>query len=129
MERPTITAIVFQQGTGWVAQCSEINIAVSADRREDVPAILRKRLQGQMLLDSKRGVPPFSTFGRARDQYWKLLDEATPWSTQVLPEPFLARLLRMFRRVENVYRSVRLVGVSRDVKPEAHTEGLQAQLV
>jgi hypothetical protein len=109
------------------ARCAAI--AVSANRRDELPAVLKKRLQGQVIVDLRRGVAPFSTFGRARESYWELLPEASPWITQELPEPLLARLFRVLRHVDRARQVVRLVGIGRTLEPEGNAEGLQAQLV
>lgn len=108
MERPTITAIVFRQGRLWVAQCLELDIAVSVAERDDLPKALRKRLQSQMLLDLQNGVAPFSRFRRAPERYWSLLDRATPWVTEEVPEPVRARILRLFRHLETAGRRLQL---------------------
>lgn len=111
MDRPTITAIVFRQGRLWVAQCLEVNIAVSAESRSVIPKTLRKRLQGQMLLDLRRGIAPFSRFGQARRDYWELLDRAEPWMTEEVPEPLMARVLRAVRHLEGAGRRLKLARV------------------
>lgn len=111
MERPTITAIVFRQGSLWVAQCLEVNIAVSAESRDALPKTLRKRLQGQMLVDLRRGIAPFSRFGQARRDYWELLDRAEPWMTEEVPEPLVARILRAIRHLDSAGRRLELAHV------------------
>lgn len=108
MDRTTIRALVFRQGDLWVAQCLEVNIAVSAESRSAIPKILRRRLQGQMLLDLRRGITPFSRFGQARQDYWELLDRAVPWITEEVPEPLRARILRAFRRLDSGGRRLEL---------------------
>lgn len=112
MDTPTVTAIVFRQGSLWVAQCLEINIAVSAESRADLPRTLRQRLQGQMLLDLRRGIAPFSQFGQARRDYWELLDRAEPWMSEEVPEPFLARVLRALRHLDSGGRRLELAQVA-----------------
>lgn len=108
MDRPTITAIVFRQGRLWVAQCLEVDIAVSVESRDDLPKALRQRLQGQMLLDLRHGVAPFSRFGQAPERFWNLLDHSKPWVTEEVPEPMRARVLRLFQHLDNAGRRLEL---------------------
>jgi hypothetical protein len=108
MRRPTITAIVFKQGRLWVAQCLEVDLCVSVESKDELPKALRRRLQSQMLIDLRHGIVPFSRFGRAPERYWKLLERAKPWVTEEVPEPLWARILRLYRHLDQAGRQLKL---------------------
>ncbi len=99
-QSPTIHVVVFRQTGRWVAQCVEVNIAVSAEQRADLPRVLTRRIQGQILLDTRAGVAPLSRLGPANPRYRKMLEGAKAWEVLAVPEPLKARLLRLVRRLE-----------------------------
>lgn len=97
---PTIHVVIFRQAGRWVAQCVEVNIAVSAAERDDLARVLTQRIQGQILLDTRSGVEPLSRLGPANPRYREMLEHATRWETVTVPEPWKARLLRLVRRLD-----------------------------
>ncbi len=96
----TIHVVVFRQAGRWEAQCIEVNIAVSAAQRADLPRVLTRRIQGQILVDTRSGVAPLSRLGPANPRYRKMLESATPLDTLSVPEPLKARLLKLIRRLD-----------------------------
>jgi len=97
---PVIHVAVFRQAGRWVAQCVEVNIAVSAAQRDDLLRVLTKRIQGQILLDARSGVAPLSRLGPANPRYRTMLEGATRLDTLTVPEPLKARLLKLIRRLD-----------------------------
>jgi hypothetical protein len=87
-----IKVLVFREGERWIAQCLEVNFAVSAEERDELLPRLRAQLRGQMVADRRRGVDPLSRFKRAPERFWRMFEAAEPWRDEPLPEPLEARV-------------------------------------
>ena len=86
----TIRAVVFPQGSGWVAHCLEIDLSTSAGTLEELPARLLEQLRAQAAADRRRGFEPFAHFRPAPDKYWQMHREAQPWRTERIAESLVA---------------------------------------
>ena len=95
-----------------MAQCIEVNIAVSAEQQPDLLRLLTKRMQGQILLDTRRGIEPLSRLGPANPRYSAMLERATPLKSVLVPRTFKARLLGLLRGFEWPARRLNLAAVS-----------------
>ena len=100
MAPSTINVVVFRQSDRWVAQCIEVNIAVSAERQPDLLRVLTRRIQGQILVDTRKGIEPLSRLGPANPRYSTMLERATPLKSVLVPRTFKARLLGLRRGFE-----------------------------
>lgn len=98
----TINVVIFRQSGRWVAQCLEVNIAVSSESHTDLLALLTRRIQGQMIVDARRGIEPLTGLRPANPRYRAMWERASavPDSSRRIPVPFRARLLGLLRRFE-----------------------------
>ena len=105
---PTIRAVVFRQGSRWVAQCLEVNLAISAERPEDLPKRVRNQLRTQIGLDRRRGRQPFSTLRPAPARFFDMWEKSEHWKTVSLE----SRLQDLLRSILHASRKgiVRLAG-------------------
>lgn len=87
-----IHAVVFPDGGLWVAQCIEVDLAISARDRQALPKLVRNQLRAQIELDRRRGRPPFSTLKPAPRIFQALYRESDPWQEVRLSNPFVDAL-------------------------------------
>lgn len=71
-----ISAVLFQEGDWWVAQCLEYDIATQAKKIAELYYELERILVGHMVVAREEGVAPFSGIPRAPKRYWDLFRDA-----------------------------------------------------
>jgi hypothetical protein len=76
MIKPTIQAVVFQEGDWWIIQLLEYDLATQVRRLEDVPGEFRRLLLAQILANAECGVEPFHGFAKAPKRYWEMYERA-----------------------------------------------------
>lgn len=74
----TVTAVVFQEDTFWIAQCLEYDIVSFAETIEDLRRELLGQLESVVLLDKQEGRTPFEGFKRAPEKYWRMYEALKP---------------------------------------------------
>lgn len=109
----TIHVVVFRQSGRWVAQCLEVNLAVSSENQEELLAVLTRRIQGQMIVDARRGIEPLSGLRPANPRYRAMWEKsrALPSESRRVSVPLRARLLAFVKRVEWPSRELELAAV------------------
>jgi hypothetical protein len=107
----TIRAVVFPQGSGWVAHCLEIDFSTSARSLDELPERLLDQLRAQAAGDRRRGLAPFARFQPAPEKYWRMHREAQPWRTERISETLFARLWRTLRHLPLPAREVHLAAL------------------
>lgn len=93
-----IRAVVFRDGDLWVAQCLEVDLAISSRRRDELPKLLRNQLRGQAELDRQRGRAPFSGSRPAPAVFHGLYEESEPWREVRLDGSWAAALKSLVHR-------------------------------
>lgn len=93
-----IHAVVFRDGELWVAQCLEVDLAISSRQREAIPKLVRNQLRGQAELDRQRGRRPFSSLKPAPPIFRTLYEESQPWQEVRLDNSWRDVLKRLAHR-------------------------------
>lgn len=93
-----IRAVVFRDGELWVAQCLEIDLAISSRRRDELPKLVRNQLRGQAELDRQRGRAPFSASRPAPAAFHRLYEESEPWQEVRLEGSWADAMKRLLHR-------------------------------
>lgn len=93
-----IHAVVFLEGELWVAQCLEVDLAISSRQREQLPRLVRNQLRGQVELDRRRGRRPFSSLRPAPPIFHTLYQESRPWQEVRLDFSWVDTLKRLAHR-------------------------------
>lgn len=84
MIKPTIQAVVFQEGEWWIIQLLEYDLATQVRCLEDVPGEFRRLLLAQILANAECGVEPFHGFSKAPKRYWEMYERAGVFVTSTL---------------------------------------------
>lgn len=95
---PRVRAVVFPDGHLWVAQCLEVDLAISSRRREELPKLVRNQLLAQAELDRQRGRAPFSGSRPAPAVFHCLYEESQPWLEIRLDKSWADVLKRLAHR-------------------------------
>jgi hypothetical protein len=74
-----LRAVVYFDGELWVAQCLEVDLAISSRQRDELPNLVRNQLRGQAELDRQRDRAPFSASRPAPEAFHSLYVESEPW--------------------------------------------------
>lgn len=71
-----ISAVLFQEGEWWSAQCLEYDIAAQAKSLPDLRYELQRVLVSHISVSSELGREPFDGIGPAPQKFWKMFEEA-----------------------------------------------------
>lgn len=71
-----VSAVIFQDGDSWCAQCLEYDIVAQADTLNDLQTELQGVLISQFVVSRELGREPFAGIGPAPKRYWNLFEEA-----------------------------------------------------
>jgi hypothetical protein len=71
----TVTAVVFQEGSFWIAQCLEYDIVSFAETLNALQHRLQEQLEAVVLMDKRDGLTPFTGFKRAPEKYWRMYEQ------------------------------------------------------
>jgi hypothetical protein len=71
-----ISAVLFQRGDWWVAQCLEYDIATQAKSLPDLRYELERVLVGHAVISARLGTQPFESLPAAPQQYWEMFDRS-----------------------------------------------------
>jgi len=77
VETNRFRVIVFQHGQYWVAQVLEVDIAVQARDRRELPGRLKRALDAEVTLSQEQNVEPFSMLRPAPARYESMWIGAT----------------------------------------------------
>jgi len=72
----TISAVLFQRGEWWVAQCLEYDIATQAKSLPDLRYELERVLVGHMVVAARLGKRPFEDLPPAPRPDWEMFDRS-----------------------------------------------------
>jgi hypothetical protein len=76
----TIRAVVFKEGDWWIIHGLDYDFATAARRLEDVPAVIQHFLTVLVAASQQLGVEPFYGYSPAPRRYWKMYEQAQPWT-------------------------------------------------
>ena len=83
MTRSSIRVLLFQEKTGWIAQCLEYDISAQGNNMKDAMLTFRDIFVAQIARDMDRGIKPLSMKKQAPPWYWQRLKEAEPLKNPV----------------------------------------------
>jgi hypothetical protein len=72
VEQGQISAIVFQEGAWWSAQCLEYDLAAQARTLSDLRYELQRVIASHVAVSRELGQPPFETLMPAPQKYWDM---------------------------------------------------------
>ena len=80
MELLRIRTVVFKEGNWWIIQGLDYDFVALARRLEDVPGEIRRFLAVLFAASAQLGVQPFYEYAPAPRRYWRMYEQAAPWS-------------------------------------------------
>lgn len=80
-----IRVVQFREGSWYVAQCLDVDIAAQGKTEGDLLYQLSRVLVGRVLAAEELGVNPFDTLPPAPRRYWDMYFAATSQPARVLP--------------------------------------------
>lgn len=83
MDPLRIRAIVFKDENWWIIQGLDYDFVALARRLEDVPGEIRRFLEVLFAASSQIGVEPFHGYAPAPRRFWKMYEQAEPWSAPI----------------------------------------------
>lgn len=94
-----LRVVIFREGDRCVAQCLELDLAVSHLAQTELLPLLRRRLRAQAALDRRSGREPFGQFRPAPQRYWQLYQAGRPWDASGIAEDQRSLFRRWFARL------------------------------
>jgi hypothetical protein len=110
-ENNAFRVVIFSDQELWVAQCLEVDVCVTARRRDDLPKKIVRQLRGQAILDASHGKRPFESFPRAPERFWQMYSEAQQLGVAELRESWFFRILNALRGVPGLRAQLTLATV------------------
>lgn len=92
----TVTAVVFERGGLWIAQCLEYNLVGCAETKEKLPEELLRQVRAQVEADEEAGVAPFFGFKPAPAKYWKMFEAVRAERQPMRPKKRLTERVQEF---------------------------------
>ena len=80
MDPLRIRTVVFKEGNWWIIQGLDYDFVALARRLEDVPGEIRRFLAVLFAASVQLGVQPFYGYAPAPRRYWRMYEQAQPWS-------------------------------------------------
>jgi hypothetical protein len=77
--RRFIHVLYIQRAEGWYAQCLDVDVGAQGATREEAEQAFFATWHLQAQMDRQEGREPFSTLGRAPDEYFELADKVAKW--------------------------------------------------
>jgi len=96
----SISAVIFQEGEWWIAQCLEHDISAQAESPSELHYELERVLFAHLCASAQEGRQPFEGLGPAPKKYWRMWEkskltveaEELPFSADIPIPPFVAKL-------------------------------------
>ena len=85
---PTIRAVVYRDGDWWIIQGLDYDFVTLARRLEDVPAEIQRFLAVMIAASGQLGVEPFNGYSSAPRRFWRMYEQAQPWTEPFPPVEF-----------------------------------------
>jgi hypothetical protein len=90
MDLVRIRVVVFRDGKWWIIQGLDYDFATVARSLEEVPGEIRRWLSVLFAASRQLGVEPFYGYSPAPHRFWKMYEQAEPWTEPIpsveLPE-------------------------------------------
>jgi hypothetical protein len=83
MIEPRIRVVVFRDGQRWIIQGLDYDFVTVAQGLEDVHGQVQRWLTTLFVASRDRGIQPFYGYTKAPRRFWRMYEEAEPWT-----EPF-----------------------------------------
>ena len=77
MESINISAILYQEGEHWIAQCLEFDITAQAPSLPDLQKVFAMKVAAEMSISLDLGKEPLTDLPPAPDFFWRMFAEAT----------------------------------------------------
>lgn len=71
-----LSILLFKEGTQWVAQCLELDVAAQGDSLEDAKDHLLLTLSAEAFADIERGEEPWSSLKQAPSEFYGRFNQA-----------------------------------------------------
>lgn len=75
-----IRAVVYREGEWWIIRGLEYDFVAVTKCLEEVPEAIQKFLLIMVSASLEQGIRPFQGYSPAPRKYWKMYEEAAPWS-------------------------------------------------
>jgi hypothetical protein len=71
-----LSIVLLKEGSGWVAQCLEYDIAAQGNTVKKAQQAFEKTFVGQLIVDVKHNKMPLEGIAKAPKMYWDMIDQA-----------------------------------------------------
>jgi hypothetical protein len=85
MDPIRIRVVVFREGDWWIIQGLDYGFATVARRLEDVPGEIQRFLSVLLSACHHLGVEPFHGYAAAPRRFWRMYEQAEPWTEPLSP--------------------------------------------
>jgi hypothetical protein len=83
MDPLRIRTVVFREESWWIIQGLDYDFVALARHLEDVPGEIRRFLEVLFAASAQLGVEPFHGYAPAPRRFWKMYEQAEPWSEPI----------------------------------------------
>lgn len=73
-----VQVIVYQEGSGWVGQCLQLDVSARAETLDAVPYELQRELVEQIVSARMAARTPFANISPAPQRFWDLFLDGAP---------------------------------------------------
>jgi hypothetical protein len=88
MDQLRIRMVVFQEGQWWIIHGLDFDFATAVRRLEDVPGEIQRWITGMFAASHELGIQPFHGYSPAPRRFWKMYEQAEPWTEPLPPIEF-----------------------------------------
>ncbi len=88
MDPLRIRVVVFKDADWWIIQGLDYDFATVTRRLEDVPGEIQRWLSVQFAACQQLGVEPFHGYRSAPRRFWRMYEQAEPWTEPQSPIEF-----------------------------------------
>lgn len=85
MNLPRLRVVVYRAEGWWIIHGLDYEFLTLARNLEDVPGEIRRWLSVLFAACRQLGVEPFNGYASAPQKYWRMYEQAQPWTEPLLP--------------------------------------------